>query len=218
MSTSTPTHAPFTPTTASTGAPTSSSTPEPTDAASIAPMSRLTSAPTRATIAPTPTSTVAPTAASTAESTSAETQVPTHEPAGGPCYIQQCGCPPFTSGEAWCTEANARTSSSWCQERADNCDLCSGTWCAVAATVRRRRPSDLPAESSEREETGVGQSDSLAEPSEREETEVGPSGSPAPPSEREDTEVDEVEVTSSAVVRGPCLLLMAASGALDFLN
>ena len=46
----------------------------------------------------------------------------------GECYISQCGCPgSFT--QTWCEETNAKITSPWCGENADNCGSCSGTYC-----------------------------------------------------------------------------------------
>jgi len=49
------------------------------------------------------------------------------------CYNSQCGCPPYTNGEAWCDDSNSAVigSNGICNESQDNCEnSCSNTWCS----------------------------------------------------------------------------------------
>lgn len=103
--TSTSTHSTTTSTTTVVGSTTTASTSTSTQGAP-------TSTTTTTSITPTPTTTL-PTTQSTGS-------------AG--CYNPQCGCPPFTSGPAWCTENSAKYSVE-CQVSAAACDNCNAMWC-----------------------------------------------------------------------------------------
>merc|ERR1712157_698812 len=73
------------------------------------------------------------------------TPSPSHSPTAEPepeqepepqsqCYLAACGCSPFTGGEAWCGENNAKVAGEWCQSSASNCGNCNGVWCSGPPT------------------------------------------------------------------------------------
>ena len=70
------------------------------------------------------------------------------------CYLSQCGCPPYTSGEEWCghdndadpnLDAGYFDPTGYCQAGLrENCDACEGVWCAGVTTPPRPNAPPLP--------------------------------------------------------------------------
>jgi cellulose 1,4-beta-cellobiosidase len=56
------------------------------------------------------------------------TPTPSPSPSAGGCYLSDCGCPPFSSGQSWCN-ANSAIMTGWCAESSGNCNNCNGVYC-----------------------------------------------------------------------------------------
>jgi len=50
------------------------------------------------------------------------------------CNIAECGCAPYTGGEAWCSDTTSKMKSTFCAASADNCAVCKGISCSVGST------------------------------------------------------------------------------------
>lgn len=53
---------------------------------------------------------------------------PSPSPSASGCYLSDCGCPPFSSGQSWCNDNNA-IMTGWCAESSGNCNNCNGVYC-----------------------------------------------------------------------------------------